>query len=296
MLQHSCSLSSVFDLYPLFRVRGQAPRPPLMYCPLPGCQSSCPDAAHPFFCLLPFTSLAFATPPIIPLKSLEMTFSFFFNFMRKKKFKIFDAATKKNTMLLLSCGYFRYFKQQLKSLCSRLHFQQPCSSSSSTDHNHLFSATKKDECGDSGAYCWEPNSCIWAKTHFSLMRKDMDTGCHETSTVKHASVECRFPHVRKKKSEAVRRSVKLWNKWQSRSLLSSFSLVHELVRLILWEREREGNIFLAINPRRLQIHISTGGALWAHYSTMAVQGQEESSGLNQKTLTATNLAAASCRI
>lgn len=175
------------------------------------------------------------------------------------------------------CKYFREQETITFLESAQPGFQQPCSGSSSADHNHLFSATNKEVWGGGGsrACCWKPNSCIPVSNHFSLMRKDMNTDRLKA----HQSVERRLPHASKER-----------NMRQIPSLLSSSTLVHELGRLILWERER--NMFLAINLGRLLFHLLQEGP--AGYITMAVHGQEESSGFNQKTLTATNLAAASC--
>lgn len=159
MLQHSCSLSSVFDLYPLFRVRGLLPHPPLMYliCSPPRMSeflSRCSTSS-----LLPFASrlLGLSKPYIHTSKKLAIFVVYFSIFLlrwRNRYFKNIYAVTK-NVLLLQGFECYKYFEKELnfQKVWHMQGSQQSCNGNSSTDHNHLFSATKKYVWGDQTAAC-----------------------------------------------------------------------------------------------------------------------------------------------
>lgn len=76
----------------------------------------------------------------------------------------------------------------------------------------------------------------------------------------HQSVECRLPHASKTR-----------NMRQFQSLLSSSTLVHELQRLILWEREE----YVPRNKSgEAPVPLTPGGARWVYYHGGAWAGRE----------------------
>ncbi len=110
------------------------------------------------------------------------------------------------------------------------------------------------------------------KQFFSVMRKDMDINWQKSSDGKHQWVACGVLHASGKKPDAVRRGAKLSNKWQNRSLLSSYSGS--------WTREinpmggREGYIPCNKSVGAPVPLTTVGGALWVYYHGGAWAGRQ----------------------
>ncbi len=189
MLQHSCSLSLVFDLYPPFKIRGQTPHPPSMYLMPPPPRMSqflsrCCTSSHLLFALCLF---GIHNPCIWTVRSLwyVICFLMFTNAFYKVK-KTIHVGTK-NVFLLQSLEYYRKL----------LNFQKVCSTQRGFS-SHVVAAAAlttticlvplKKICmcvcvygGGSWAYCLERNSCIWAPNDTSPMKKDVGINCQKST-------------------------------------------------------------------------------------------------------------------